>query len=188
MNNVAMIPVRLGSKRIKYKNLRLINGKPLVSYVIESAINSNVFDQIYINSEAEEFREIADKYGISFYKRPENLASDSASNDDFVLDFIDNIDCNILTQILATSPFITSEDIRIFANKSLGGDTIISVKDEQIECLYKNKAINFDQKSKTLPSQMLEPIKVYACGLMAWKTKKFKENISRTSRWQHWPH
>ena len=53
MKIVAMIPARLGSKRVIKKNLRLLNGKPLISYITESAINSNAFDEIYINSESE---------------------------------------------------------------------------------------------------------------------------------------
>ena len=69
MKIVAMIPARLGSKRIINKNLRLLNGKPLISYIVESAKKSNAFDDIYINSESEIFKEIADQHGVMFYKR-----------------------------------------------------------------------------------------------------------------------
>ena len=61
-----MIPVRMGSKRIKNKNLRLLGNKPLVAYVIESAKKSGVFDEIYLNSESDIFREIANEYGINY--------------------------------------------------------------------------------------------------------------------------
>ena len=61
---IAMIPVRLGSKRVKNKNLRLIDGKPLISYVLETTIKSNIFDEIYINSESDIFEPIAKKYGV----------------------------------------------------------------------------------------------------------------------------
>ena len=51
--NVAMIPVRMGSKRVKSKNIRMINGKPLVFYILDSVIKSGCFplQDIYINSE-----------------------------------------------------------------------------------------------------------------------------------------
>lgn len=177
---IAMIPVRLGSKRIPKKNLRLINGKPLVSYIIEAAKESNIFDEIYLNSESEEFLPIVEKHGIKFYKRPDYLSTDSATNDDFALDFIKNTESDILIQLLATSPFISSNEIKGFVNCMLDNklDTQILVKNEQIECLYNNEPINFVQKDKTLPSQMLKPIQVYACGIMGWDTDVFKKNMS----------
>ena len=45
-----MIPARAGSKRIKNKNIRELNGKPLIGYVIEACIEANCFDEIYVNS------------------------------------------------------------------------------------------------------------------------------------------
>jgi CMP-N-acetylneuraminic acid synthetase len=51
MKIVAMIPCRLGSQRVPKKNLRLLNGKTLSQWVIEACIESNVFDDIFINSE-----------------------------------------------------------------------------------------------------------------------------------------
>ena len=71
---IAMIPARLGSTRVKKKNLRMLGGKSLISHIIEAAIDADVFEEIYINSEAEIFRNIADKYRINFYKRPQYLA------------------------------------------------------------------------------------------------------------------
>jgi CMP-N,N'-diacetyllegionaminic acid synthase len=43
MKNVAMIPARLGSKRVHNKNLRLINGKPLIGYIIDAVKRSGMF-------------------------------------------------------------------------------------------------------------------------------------------------
>ena len=61
---IAMIPVRLGSKRVPNKNLRLLGNKPLVAHIIEAAKEANVFDEIVINSESDIFKEIADEYGV----------------------------------------------------------------------------------------------------------------------------
>ena len=114
MKIIAMIPARLGSKRVKNKNLRLINGKPLIQYIVDSAKKSKYLNEIYINSEASIFKEIAENNGINFYQRNAELASDSATNDDFSLDFIKNIDCDILIQLLATSPFLSVIEIDSF--------------------------------------------------------------------------
>ena len=59
MEIVAMIPARLGSTRVKNKNLRLINKKPLIQYIIDTAIKSKLLDQIYVNSESEIFQNIS---------------------------------------------------------------------------------------------------------------------------------
>ena len=90
MKIVGMIPARIGSKRVKKKNLRLIDGLPLIQYIINSAKESTYLDEIYLNSESTEFREIAIKSGIKFYQRPEYLSSDAATNDDFAKEFKKN--------------------------------------------------------------------------------------------------
>lgn len=78
-------------ENVYQKKSKINQWKPLVSYIIESAIKSKVFDEIYINSESEEFKYIVDMYGIKFYKRPSHLSSDTATNDEFVQDFIENV-------------------------------------------------------------------------------------------------
>ena len=181
MKIVAMIPARLGSTRVKNKNLRLIGKKPLIQYIIDSALDSKYLDDIYINSEALVFKQIADQSNIHYYQRNKKLASDSATNDDFSLDFINNIDCDILVQLLATSPFLSAQDIDGFIDKMINGkyDTLISVSDVRIECIHKKQPINFDQKKQTPPSQLLEPIKAYACGIMGWKKENFNNNMKK---------
>jgi len=178
---VAMIPARLGSTRVKNKNLRLINKKPLIQYIIDTAIKSKLLDQIYVNSESEIFRNISKKSGIEFYKRSEKLASDTATNDDFALDFMENVECDVLIQLLATSPFLSAEEIDGFISKMIEEkyDTMVSVYDVRIESIYKGNPINFIQNKKTPPSQLLEPVKAYACGIMGWKVGNFRENIKK---------
>lgn len=174
-----MIPVRLGSKRIKKKNLRLINGKPLISYIIEAAIASEAFDEIYINSESDVFKEIANNHKIKFYKRPAHLSTDEATNDDFTLDFINNVECDTVIQLLATSPFISPEEIRTFVDTMENNkvDTMISVSNVQIECIYDNSPINFNHYKQSPPSQQLTPIKAYACGIMGWNCDNYRGNM-----------
>ncbi len=178
MKTICMIPARLGSKRIPRKNLRILNGKPLIAYAIEAAKESGVFDEIYLNSEDEIFRQIAEEYGIKFYKRDEELASDTATNDQFAYDFIKNVKCDNLFQLLCTSPFISAEYIRQFFGKFTKDnlDTLIAVKPVQIECMYNNKTINFLRNDSTQPSQSLTPVMAYGCSCMMWKATSFEYN------------
>ena len=187
MKTIAMIPARMGSKRIEKKNIRILNGKPLISYVIEAAIEANCFDEIYINSESEVFKDIAETYKIKFYKRPEELSNDDKTNDHFTEDFLTNIECDTLIQLLPTSPFITKKEIVDFTNKMLTGkyDTLISVTNQQIESLYDGSPINFDNKKITPPSQSLKSIQTYACSLMGWTKENYISNMNKYKAGYH---
>ena len=187
MKIIAMIPARLGSTRVVNKNLRLIDGKPLIQYILNAAKESSLINQIYINSESDIFKEIAINEKVQFYQRPLHLSSNEATNDDFTLDFMKNIEGDLLIQLLPTSPFITAKTIDSFINKILNEelDTCVSVSNAQIECIYKEKSINFDLQKKTLPSQELEPIKVYACGIMGWKYDNYIKNMKKFSAAYH---
>ena len=64
---IAMIPARMGSKRIPKKNIRLLNGKPLIQYAIDAVKDADCFDEIWINSESEVIEEL-DAANISNYE------------------------------------------------------------------------------------------------------------------------
>jgi CMP-N-acetylneuraminic acid synthetase len=176
-----MIPARLGSTRIKKKNLRLLNGIPLICYVVRAAKAADCFDEIYINSESEIFEQIAQEEGVKFFKRGAELATDLATNDAFTLDFFEKVPCDVMIQLLPTSPFITAEEIKDFTDHMLkkNVDTLISVKNDQIECVYKRKPINFDQKKASPPSQNLTPVQAYACVLMGWRKENYLNNMEK---------
>lgn len=180
MKITAMIPARMGSKRVKNKNLRLINGKPLIQYVLDTVKNLTIFDEIYINSEHDIFSELAEENNIKFYKRPDHLSSDSATNDEFAFDFLKNVNTDILIQILPTSPFLSAKEITDFVSTMISNqfDTLISVENKQIACVYEGNPINFDRFAKNPPSQTMTPISAYATALMGWKSKKFIENMN----------
>jgi CMP-N-acetylneuraminic acid synthetase len=175
MKIIGMIPARLGSKRVKKKNLRLIDGKPLISYVLDVVAKCKCFDEIYLNSEAEIFSEIAAKHNVGFYKRSPHLSTDTSTNDEFCHDFMKNIPGDVVIQILPTSPLITAIEIESFVefmlNESI--ESLISVEEKRIACVYKKKPINFDNLKVNPPSQTMTPIQAYATVLMGWTYKSF---------------
>jgi CMP-N-acetylneuraminic acid synthetase/mannose-6-phosphate isomerase-like protein (cupin superfamily) len=175
MKKVAMIPARLASERIKQKNLRLLKGKPLVSYPIEACIQSGVFDEIYVNSEAEIFREIAKKYGVKFYKRAPRLARSEVTSEQFVYDFLQNVRCDLLFQVLPTSPLLKSKDISAFVSYMVENryDTLLSVKEERREALFRDMTINYSLTGSMPQSQDLEPVKLFCNAIMGWRASIF---------------
>ena len=181
MKIVAMIPCRLGSQRVHKKNLRLLGGKTLSQWVAGACKESGVFSSIYINSEADIFSKVAASSGVNFYKRPPQYSTNNATNDEFALDFIEHVDCDILVQVNPTSPFITAEDIRKFVHFFIEGNyqTLHTVKDEKIEGLYEGRALNFDPMKPMPPSQLLTPVQLFSSSIMAWETNKFRENMAK---------
>jgi N-acylneuraminate cytidylyltransferase len=117
MKNLAIIPARGGSKRIPRKNVKDFLGKPIIAYSIQTAIDSQLFDEIMVSTDDEEIANIAMQYGAKVpFMRSKETADDYAPLADVVNEVIaiykeqgnyfDNFCC-----ILSTAPFITSKDI-----------------------------------------------------------------------------
>jgi len=66
--NLAVIPARVGSKRIPLKNIKNFNGKPIISWSIELALKSKIFDKVIISTDNSEIKEIAIKNGAEVPK------------------------------------------------------------------------------------------------------------------------
>ena len=77
MDNVALIPARGGSKRIKKKNIKLFNGKPMIGWVIEATRSSKCFDKIFVSTDCKEVASISKEFGADVpFLRPENISDD----------------------------------------------------------------------------------------------------------------
>lgn len=117
MKNIAIIPARSGSKGLKDKNIKPLNGKPLMSYTIEAAIESGIFDCVHVSTDSDEYAGIAKEYGADVpFLRSSVLSSDTASSWDvvrFVLDEYNKLNrCfDIVTLLQPTSPLRNADDI-----------------------------------------------------------------------------
>lgn len=80
MKRLCSICARGGSKGVLGKNLRIIDGKPLIAYTIEHAKMSNLFDAVAVSSDSDEILQVAQDYGVDHViKRPAELANDTAA-------------------------------------------------------------------------------------------------------------
>ena len=118
MKVVCIIPARGGSKGVPKKNIKKINGKPLLGYVIEATKKSKIFEHIIVSTEDDEIAKIAKKYGADVpFKRPKSLASDYAPMDKVLLHAVNtlyklNYEFDVFVWRDATTPFIKSEDVK----------------------------------------------------------------------------
>ncbi len=133
----AFIPVRAGSKSIRLKNIRPIAGKPLVCWVIEAACSCGPISEVYISTDGEVIRRCVEEHledfshpeKIRFVDRDPATATDTASTESAMEDFVSKVDLTQLILIQATSPLLTGEDlaegIRIYEEG--GYDSVLSV-------------------------------------------------------------
>lgn len=76
---VALIPARAGSKRVQDKNIRLLAGHPVMAYTIAAALQSNIFADIIVSTDSEQYAEVAAYYGAEVpFLRPAKLAGDQS--------------------------------------------------------------------------------------------------------------
>jgi pseudaminic acid cytidylyltransferase len=117
MNNLAIIPARGGSKRIPRKNIRMFHGKPIMSYSIQAAINSGLFNEVMVSTDDEEIENIAKSFGANVpFKRSERTSDDFATTFDVIAEVVnsyvdlgqsfDNICC-----IYPCAPFVSEKKI-----------------------------------------------------------------------------
>ncbi|MDE8603853.1 pseudaminic acid cytidylyltransferase [Marinomonas sp. RSW2] len=114
---VAVIPARGGSQRIPRKNIRLLNGKPLIAYSIETALSSGLFDEVIVSTDDAEIAQIARDCGATTpFLRPANLADHMTGTTpvmqhalQFLIDEGNAPDEACL--IYATCPLLTQEDL-----------------------------------------------------------------------------
>lgn len=143
MKILYVIPARGGSKGIPRKNIKLLNGKPLIYYTIDAVRELSSDENICISTDDEEIKAIVEKRGLKVpFIRPAELATDRAATYDVLLhalDFYEKKGCHpeILVLLQPTSPLRTSthikEALELYSNNM---DMIVSVKETNSNPYY----------------------------------------------------
>lgn len=111
--NVALIPARGGSKGIPKKNLRMMNGKPLIHWVVQAALGSTL-DQVYVSTDSREIRECVNELKhpkLIIVGRSQETSTDNASTESVMLEFASKYEFENIALIQATSPMLTTDQI-----------------------------------------------------------------------------
>ena len=83
--NIAIIPARQGSKRIKEKNIKKFLGKPIISYAIKKALKTKLFDYVVVSTDSLKIKKISEKFGAKvFFLRPKKISDDKATTQEVI--------------------------------------------------------------------------------------------------------
>lgn len=136
MKKIAIITARSGSKGLPNKNVLLVNGKPLMAYSIEAAIESGMFDKIIVSTDSQEYIDLLSHYPIEFIKRAAHLAGDKASSFVVIEDVLQQYqttEFDYFMLLQPTSPLRTATHIREacekFEKNFAQFDFLVSVSD-----------------------------------------------------------
>ena len=156
---LALIPARGGSKGVPRKNVRLICGKPLIAYTIETALElQHIFHRIIVSTDDEEIAAVSKKYGAEVpFIRPDELSGDMVPTlpvAQHAVRFVEQQDDILLDWVFIlqpTDPFRTVKDLENGLDLALSGpcDSVISVVRVYethpifMKCIKDNQLVNF---------------------------------------------
>jgi N-acylneuraminate cytidylyltransferase len=169
MGILALIPARGGSKGIPKKNLRLMNGKPLIAYAIENAKKSKYIRDVFVTTDSKEIEEVSKLYGAAVIKRDNELSSDLVTLDPVIYHAMLKAEketgkfYDAVITLQPTSPLLNVETLDSAIEYFISGnfETVISVvnkphlawgvKDSELVPLYSER-----KNRQELPPQYLE--------------------------------
>jgi N-acylneuraminate cytidylyltransferase len=112
MSNLAVIPARGGSTRLKNKNITPLLGKPLIRWMTNSVLESGCFDKVIISTDCDKIFDAVADLNVERHIRPEHHATVSATVLDAMMDLMDEVETyNTFSYFLPTCPFISPDDI-----------------------------------------------------------------------------
>ena len=199
MNKViAIIPARAGSKGVLNKNIKSLNGKPLISYTIEEAKKSKFIDKLIVSTDSKEIADISLSQGASVpFIRPSELSTDSSLTFDVIkhtMNFLKDKDehYDIIVLLQPTTPFRKVESIDkaiLTLKKSNKYTSVVSVIDVEGNHPLRMKKIEGDYLINYIeqgfenmnPRNELPKVYIRSGAIYAILTKNFYEEQSLVS-------
>lgn len=191
MHILAIIPARGGSKGIPRKNIRLLNGKPLIAYTIEQARQTPAISRVVVSTDDAEIGAVAQQYGAEVVWRPAEISGDTASSESALLHVLDYLaqtegyEPELVVFLQCTSPLRRENDI---------GQAVETLLEEQADSLLsltrfghflwhvpdgRLASLNFDYtnrpRSQNLPPLYMENGSIYV--LKPWVLRQFGNRL-----------
>ena len=185
---ICFIAARGGSKGVVGKNIRLLAGKPLIAYAIESSIKSKIFSHVVVSTEDKEIARISQKFGAEVpFLRPKKLATDSTGMTEVVLHGLKKLhalgyDFDTFVNRDCTVPFLRNKDvagsIRLLKRKNC--NAVFGVYRQHLNPYFNIMELDSNgflklvkNKGKRSVSRQTAPIVYQLNGLFVYNTEKF---------------
>ncbi len=191
MKHIAIIPARSGSKGVKNKNIKYLNGKPLIAYTIQAAQASGIYSNIYVTTDSQEIADIALAEGALIpFLRSQDLANDSALAVDVMIDVLNKINIEkpketYFSMLQPTTPLRSEEDCKssheiLLKNSFSSLISITECSEHPYKMVRKSKTnsrLNFlDWPIENPPRQSLPKIYIYNGAFYSSRVDCFLEN------------
>lgn len=165
MKILAVIPARGGSKGIPRKNVRLMNGKPLIYYAINNAKNCGLIADIVVSTDDPEIISVVENYDVNIIERDKNLALDNITLDPVIFDALNQmerekkVEYDVVLTLQATSPLLKLETLESALNYFIDSDadTCISVVNKPHLAWTKKEGKYIPLYEERLNRQLLPP-------------------------------
>ncbi len=130
--NVVFIPIRGGSKSIPLKNIKLINGRPLVYWSLDAAVGCQEVDKVVVSTDSDKIKKVVQDYNsdkVIIIERSAEVSTDHASTESVMLEFAERYDFENIILVQATSPLLKSGNLSRGIEKfnQEGIDSVLSV-------------------------------------------------------------
>jgi YrbI family 3-deoxy-D-manno-octulosonate 8-phosphate phosphatase len=153
---VAFIPVRGGSKSIPLKNIKLLNGRPLIYWTLDAAVKCDEIDAVVVSTDNKEIKNVVEKYNspkITVISRSEEVSTDTASTESVMIEFAKNYDFQNIVLVQATSPLLESGDI------SKGIIRFLEDNIDSVLSVVRQKRFIWEDKSSVVEAINYNPLK-----------------------------
>lgn len=179
MKVVAFVPIRLNSKRVLGKNLKMLGSKPLMTYILETLANVKLIDEVYVYCSSEEIIQYLPK-GIKFLKRSQDLDKDNTLGEEIYNAFVSTIDADVYILAHTTSPFMKSATFENALDNLLnkGFDSAFSAEELKTFAWYKGETLNYDLK-KIPRTQDIEPVYIETSAFFMFKKEIWTKHHQR---------
>ncbi len=180
---VLHIPAREGSKRVPRKNLKEMDGSPMISYVIKAVLEAHVTENCFVNTDdrgiIEYVKASFPKMGI--YLRDKELCNDKAQSDDFNSDIIRKLGADTLIMVNPVCPLIEAADIKNAVEKyrSSDCDTLITACSTHMQTFCDGIPVNIKTTEGLQPSQNNPIITTLNWAITIWDGRKFLKRMEK---------
>ena len=179
MKVVAFVPIRLNSKRVVGKNLKLLGGKPMMCYLLETLMQVKQIDEVYVYCSSDEVLPYLPA-GVKLLKRDTALDSDTALGEEIYSAFVRDVQADVYMLAHTTSPFIKAATISNAIDEVLQGrhDSAFSAQKIQTFTWYQGKPLNYSPTN--IPrTQTIEPVYVETSAFYIFRRETWVEHHRR---------